>query len=55
VYDDAWHTLTAVWCTLRDMTPLDLIDYVIRDQIFVGPEGACVGSELHFAVSLQRS
>jgi hypothetical protein len=27
-------------------------DYMIRQQVVVGPEGACVGSELSFAVAL---
>lgn len=55
VFDDAWETMTAVWCALEAMLANDIIDFMVRDQVFVGPEGQCVGSELHFTVALHRA
>lgn len=41
--------------TLEDLTnDYDLIDYSIPQSIVVGPEGACVGSELSFSAAVSR-
>jgi hypothetical protein len=32
----------------------DIVDYMVRQQVFVGPSGACVGSELSFVVAVIR-
>lgn len=32
----------------------DIVDYMVRQQFFVGPAGACVGSELSFVVGVIR-
>lgn len=37
---------------LRDVD--DVVDFVVREQVSVGPAGSCVGSRLHVAVALGR-
>jgi hypothetical protein len=32
----------------------DIVDFIVRQQVFVGPAGACVGSELSFSVAVIR-
>jgi hypothetical protein len=51
---DAYEVMCVTASTLAAMTTVDIDDYVLYDQVFVGPEGACVGSELKFAVQVLR-
>jgi hypothetical protein len=53
---DAWVALSTVQCTLADLVDEDVIvEYVLRPQVFAGPEGACVGSALGFTVAVEQS
>ncbi len=50
---------TAVMCATIDVlnalsTSGDIYDFMMRGQMFVGPAGACVGSELQFVVGVIR-
>lgn len=50
---DAFETLTAVICTLRDMrTANEIDDYQVRPLSMQGPEGGCVGSEMRALVGV---
>lgn len=56
---DAFNVLTAVdreLCAMKDDGGGDaeILDYVVQAQTAVGPEGMCVGSELHVLVALPR-
>lgn len=54
VVSDMYQMLTGVARRLCELTELDTIDnYIIREQISVGPQGMCVGSELRFSVCLR--
>lgn len=55
VMADAWGLQVGAFCTLQDLIPAGIIDYVLRPLISAGPEGGCVGSELPFSVALDRS
>lgn len=54
VFEDAYAIQNAITCCLAALLgePCWLRSYVVRDQIFVGPEGGCGGSELRFTVTL---
>lgn len=55
VLDDAYSVLCATTTTLQALYDQNLIiDYLVRQQMFIGPEGACVGSELSYAVGVMR-
>jgi hypothetical protein len=55
VAEDGLALITNVACSLQEMMDRDEIDnYEVRSQTAVGPQGACVGSELALAVSLRR-
>jgi hypothetical protein len=55
VIADAVVVLCTVIATLTTMQVNgDIEDFLIRQQPFVGPEGACVGSELQFVVGVIR-
>jgi hypothetical protein len=55
VLDDGYSLLCAVTTQLQYMKDTDqIVDYLIRQLAFAGPEGACVGSELTFAVGVNR-
>lgn len=54
VIADAYAVMTGVTCMLDGIVDVHISDYEVRAQQFVGPEGACVGSELHVLVSLIR-
>lgn len=43
---------TAVLCSLKDDVTKRL-DYFVRDQLMLGPEGGCAGSELRVYVGLE--
>lgn len=48
LYDDAAAILSGVACCLQSMSegsPPLVEDYVIRQQVVVGPEGGCVGTD----------
>lgn len=52
---DAATVLSAVECRLEELRrDEDIVDYAVRPQTFVGPAGACVGSEIHVLVALDR-
>jgi hypothetical protein len=49
----------AVFCSVFNTLMLlqaegQIIDYLLRPQVFAPPQGACIGSELAFAVTVQR-
>jgi hypothetical protein len=44
-------SVTKALCSLKEDIPQRL-DYFIRDQLFLGPEGACAGSELRLYAGL---
>lgn len=53
--EDAHVVLNAVTCKLESMKSADdIIDFAVVEQVSVGPEGQCVGSELVVLVALQR-
>jgi hypothetical protein len=53
VMDDAFHVMCGALEILRTLfTNNDIVGYNIRQQVFVGPEGACVGSELQFSIGV---
>lgn len=56
VTTDAWTTIQTVSCELQVMRDddRDIYDYLVQSQQVVGPEGGCVGSELHVLVGLVR-
>lgn len=55
VLTDAYEVMCATASTLASMANVDTIDdYLIYDQVFVGPEGGCVGSELRFVTQVLR-
>jgi hypothetical protein len=55
INDDAWSVMCATTTVLQTMLDAnELIDYMVRQQIFMGPEGACVGSELQAAIAVAR-
>jgi len=43
--------VTAVLCALKN-DATQRLDYFVRDQLMLGPEGGCAGSELHVYVGL---
>lgn len=52
---DAFQVLSAVsqlMCALKDSE--DISDYVIGEQVVMGPEGGCVGTELRLSVGVAR-
>lgn len=55
VLDDAYAVLCATTTELDVLLgDNSIVDYMVRQQIFMGPEGMCVGSELSYAVALMR-
>ena len=55
VIADAWAVMCATIDVLSTMeTNGDITDFMIRQQAYVGPAGACVGSELQFVVGVIR-
>lgn len=55
VNSDAYTVMCTVLATLDTMSVQDdIVSYVIRPLNYVGPEGACVGSELTFSVAVIR-
>lgn len=53
VVRDAWYVLKATACTLAAEVDEKIAGYLVTEQPIVGPEGACVGSELHVLVTLE--
>lgn len=52
---DAYATLCTTLTTLGSLAQSDdILDYLVRPQNMVGPDGACVGSEFNFTVSVIR-
>lgn len=54
---DAVDTLNAVstlLCRMKNDLPEEIVDFLIGQQTAAGPEGGCVGTELHVMVSLRR-
>jgi hypothetical protein len=50
---DAYVVRNTIACTLQDLVDSkDIAAYINRLQLFVGPEGGCVGSEFRFTVGL---
>jgi hypothetical protein len=44
-------SVTSALCSLKADVP-NRLDYFIRDQLMLGPEGGCAGSELHLYAGL---
>jgi hypothetical protein len=54
-YSDAWIILDTVACALETSKLVgDIIDYVVTNQMIVGPAGGCVGSSVFFSIALDR-
>jgi hypothetical protein len=56
VLDDSYAIMCSTISALiaaRDTT-FTIIDFLVNQQIFVGPEGSCVGSELSYTVAFPR-
>jgi hypothetical protein len=54
---DAYNLVASVereLCTMKDDGAGEILDYLVQELTAVGPDGACVGSELHVLVSLTR-
>jgi hypothetical protein len=55
VLDDAYQVVCAVTQQLDFMIHnTEIEDYTIRQQLFSGPEGGCVGSNFEFTVGIMR-
>jgi hypothetical protein len=55
VLNDAFSLICATHNQLQLMkTRDDIVDFMLRQVVYVGPEGACVGCELTFAVAVLR-
>lgn len=55
VLDDAYAILCSTMTELQDLLDQQQIfDYLVRQQLVMGPEGGCVGSELLVAIGLAR-
>lgn len=55
VLDDAYAILCSTMTELQDLLDQQQIfDYLVRQQLVMGPEGGCVGSELLVAIGLTR-
>jgi hypothetical protein len=53
---DAWLVRRAVTCRLAQLADVDqLVDYRVGAQLLLGPEGACVGSQLPVLVCLDNA
>lgn len=53
--DDAAVTLDAAACRLAELVDTGTIsDYQVRSQTAVGPQGACVGTELNLVLAVRR-
>lgn len=54
--DDGWVVPSTVLCLLDALVDEGVIvQHVIRPLVFVGPEGACVGSTMTFVVAVPQS
>lgn len=54
---DAYFVWTTTECILKRLTdalPYGLTDYVVIDQVPLGPLGGCAGTELHFKMGFNR-
>jgi hypothetical protein len=52
---DAYAVMCATVDVLSTMeTAGEILDFMVRQQVYVGPQGACVGSELQFVVGVIR-
>ena len=52
---DAYESFNGVICALTEMVDMNTIDdFALREQVMVGPQGGCVGSEVRFSVSILR-
>jgi hypothetical protein len=54
---DSFNMLAAVQlelCTMKNSIPEDISDFLIMEATAVGPEGLCVGTEMHVMVALPR-
>jgi hypothetical protein len=55
VLDDAQAVMCSTINRLQDLQDnYQIVDFLVRHQSFMGPEGACVGSELLFVVGINR-
>lgn len=54
VIKDAYAVLNGTACRLAEEVDEDIAGYLVTDHPYVGPEGSCVGSELHVLVALEN-
>jgi hypothetical protein len=55
IMGDAWLVLTATCCKLAELVLADqIVEYIVNQMVPVGPEGACVGTQVNFTVAMQR-
>lgn len=55
IISDAYVVLNTVACKLEEMEEArEIAAYLVRDQVYVGPLGGCVGSDLRVAVGVLR-
>jgi hypothetical protein len=56
ILSDGWVALSVVQCTLADLVDTnDIIEYVVRPQVFAGPAGGCVGSAVGASIAVEQS
>lgn len=54
IINDGYSQLCATITTLEQMkNQLEIVDYLIRQQLYPGPEGGCAGAELIFTVAVE--
>lgn len=55
VMQDAYYVICAITTLLDALIASDaIVDYLLRQQLFIGPEGACTGSDFVFTVGVLR-
>jgi hypothetical protein len=54
VLNDMYTLVCAVPTALQSLWPANIVDFMLRQTIQVGPEGGCVGCELTFVVGISR-
>ena len=53
---DAWTVMNTVQCLLDELRSTDqIVDYLVRNQLFAGPAGGCVGSELSITIAVEQA
>lgn len=60
--EDAWAVRHATWCCLNELRKTkdennftEIVDFIVLDQTFVGPQGLCGGSALRALVAINNA